>query len=114
LVERAAERDVEHLMSAADRQDRKPRGDRRVDEPHLEVVEHTVHAVDRRVRLLAVTGGIDVRPAGQHESREGREDRRAGGVVDHVYGRRQQHRMRAGRSERVGVAAGERDRARSP
>ena len=60
LVEGAAERGVEDLEAAADREGREPAGERIACEGDLEVVDGAVHAVRLRVRRLPERGRIEV------------------------------------------------------
>ena len=94
LEERAAARDVEQLLAAADRQDRHPARVGAAQQLELEGVEVGLGRAERRVRLLAVGRRVHVGPAGDHQPAEAVEQR-----VDVLEVHRRQHdRDRAVRS----------------
>src|SRR6185369_14862785 len=68
LVERAAERYVQHLDAAADRQHRYAAREREVQHRGLEGVTRRSDVVQRRMRRLAEPGRIHVAAAGQEEA----------------------------------------------
>src|SRR3989442_5631455 len=74
LVQRAAERDVEDLDAAADREDRQPALARARDQGELDRVALGIDLAELGVRGGAVARGIDVLAARQHEPGDGRED----------------------------------------
>ena len=79
LVERAAERDVAHLVAATDRQGRYAEPDGGADQGDLAGVPTGVDAVDAGGRRLAVGGGVEVAAAEQQQPVEaGEESRRLG------------------------------------
>ena len=113
LIERAAERDVQQLVAATDREHRHASVHRGIDERELEAVGDVIDPVDRRMRILAVAARIDVGTAGQHEPGERREDVGSVAVVVQS-GRRKDDRLRAGPLERIGVAPRQGDRSGHP
>ena len=68
LHEGAAERDVEDLDAAADREQRHVVGHGATGEAELEVVAGRRDVVDGRVPRLAEALGLDVTAAGEHEA----------------------------------------------
>ena len=73
LIERAAERDVQQLVAAADGENRHVAVEGRIDQRELEAVEHRIGAVDHGCGLLAVQARVDVGAAGQQQTIERRE-----------------------------------------
>jgi len=119
-VQRAAERDVHHLHPAADAQHRQVALERIVDEGQLERVAVWRDGGERRVRLRAVAGRVDVAPEAEQHAVRVVERGRAGGPVLEVG---QQQRHGPGRHERaaqrdaevvavVGEPGGDGDRGR--
>src|SRR3954469_20253899 len=56
LIERAAQRDVQQLVAAADSEHGNASIDRSIDEGELKAVDDRVDAVGRRMRVLSVRG----------------------------------------------------------
>ena len=105
LVQRAAAGDVQDLYPTTDRERRHRTDRRRLRQRALETVVGRVDAVDARVGLLAVAGGIDVGATREHERVDAGEQRlRVTRVVD-------DHRLAAHAQYRLDVAVGERGRA---
>ena len=67
LDERAAERNVDHLLAAADAEHRQSLAPRLLEQAQLRVVELPVDRAKSRVRLFAVEGRIDVPAARQQK-----------------------------------------------
>src|SRR5437763_16343123 len=67
LDERAAERDVDHLLAAADAEHGQPFASGLLEQAQLRVVELPVDLAEPPVRLLAVEGRVDVPPARQQQ-----------------------------------------------
>ena len=67
LMQRSAERDVEHLRAATDAQHRQLALERRVQQREFPGVALTAGLVGGRMRLLAVGGGVDVLAAGDQQ-----------------------------------------------
>ena len=67
LLEVAAERDVQHLRAAADREHRHVALQRRLHQLQLEVVALANDAVRLGMRLGAVQLRIEIRAAGEHQ-----------------------------------------------
>ena len=105
LVEAAAARDVERLGAAADAEDRQPGGVGAARDLELERVEPGLRRAEVRVALGAVGGRVEVRPAGQADARERRDERGDQAAVDG----RQHHRHGAGALERAHVGHPERE-----
>ncbi len=105
LVQAAAERDVEDLCATTDAQYRDPTRTRTAGELDLEAVQVGLGRPQRRVRLGAVRGGMDVRTAGEAERVESVEQRidLTGG-----YGR-EDHRHAAAEAHGLEVALAERE-----
>ena len=82
LVERAAQRDVQHLVAAADRQRRDTAIDGGTCERELEAVPVRDDAVDLVAPLLAVLLGVEVAAAHQQQPVEPFEHGSGVGVVD--------------------------------
>ena len=106
LVQRAAERDVQHLQPATDRERRGRPFDRGAGQRELGFVGGAVDAVHLGVPFLAVAGGIDVGAAAQHERVDAVEQR-------HEVARGVDHDGLAARAhDRVEVRTRDRGRAR--
>ena len=74
LDQRAAQRDVQHLHAAADREGRRAVAHRGACEGDVERVDVVLHAVGVGVRGLAVAHRVDVGTADQHEPVEPEDD----------------------------------------
>ena len=67
LLDAAAERDVQHLRAAADREHRQVAVERRLHQRQLEVVPLADHARRLGMRVLAVQLRIEIRAAGEDQ-----------------------------------------------
>ena len=94
----AAAGDVQHLRAAADREHRHVALERRLEQRELAVVATLLRRVGCGVRLRAVRGRVDVRPAREDDPVE-----RGERLLDAVVARRHDERAASGSLDRVDV-----------
>jgi hypothetical protein len=105
LVQRAAERDVEHLHAPTDPQHRQPPVQRAPQQRELPGVAGNARLVGGRMRLLAVRSGVEVITSGDHQRVQAVEHGADDLGVDRL--RRQQHRDTAGHDDALEVISGQ-------
>jgi len=84
LHERATERDVDHLLAAADAEDRKVYVARLLEQSKLRLVQVPVDRPDLLVLLLSVEGGVDVPASGEEKPIEVGQRASAGRELDRL------------------------------
>jgi len=87
LHERAAERNVDHLLAAADAQHRQVHVARLLEQSKLRLVQVAIDRPDLLVLLLSVKGGVDVPAAGEQQAVDVGQRRRAGRELDRLRAR---------------------------
>ncbi len=112
LEQRAAERDIEYLHSAADAEHRQIALDRAADQRDLGLVSLRNDALGRRVGLGAVHSRIDIVAAGEDQPVDPVKD--LGGVFYDLRVGRDHDRQSAGALDRVDVGVREQRRGPAP
>jgi hypothetical protein len=88
LHQRPAQGDVDDLLASADAEDRQLPLARLLEEPQLGLVQVVVDGPDLLIPGLAVESRVDVPAAGQQQTVDVRQRRRAGRELDRLRARR--------------------------